>query len=115
MVRIETFFLIMVNLPDKNQRITHQNARKRDQPDEGVDTKWLIEKQQRGNHADKPELYHDLPRDPRISTAIQGWKGWLKPVAAAAFLATIAGTLFHYVGVGAQTLDPEQEEEEEQA
>ncbi len=67
------------------------------------------------HHADKPELYHDLPRDPRISTAIQGWKGWLKPIAAAAFFATIAGTLFHYVGVGAQTLDPEQEDEEEQA
>ncbi len=64
-------------------------------------------------HADKPQLYHKLPTDPRISGAIHGWKGWLKPVAAAAFFATLAGTLFHYVGVGAQTL-PEGEHDTEE-
>ena len=63
-------------------------------------------------HADKPELYHKLPTDPRISRAIHGWKGWLKPVAAIAFFATLGGTLFHYVGVGQQTVDDDETEEE---
>ena len=56
-------------------------------------------------HADKPQLYHNLPADPRISNVVEGWKGWLKPVAAVAFFATLAGTLFHYVGVGPLTTD----------
>ncbi|MGH8465624.1 MAG: formate dehydrogenase subunit beta, partial [Pseudomonas sp.] len=64
-------------------------------------------------HADKPQLYHKLPTDPRISTAIQGWKGWMKPVAAAAFFATLAGTLFHYIGVGPNEVDEQDEKREE--
>ncbi|WP_420997666.1 formate dehydrogenase subunit beta [Cupriavidus sp. 30B13] len=51
-------------------------------------------------HADKPELYHKLPRDPKISAVVRGWKDWLKPVAGLAFAATVAGFLTHYVGVG---------------
>ncbi|MDD1016528.1 formate dehydrogenase subunit beta [Pseudomonas sp. TNT2022 ID1025] len=64
-------------------------------------------------HADKPQLYHKLPTDPRISNAIQGWKGWMKPVAAAAFFATLAGTLFHYIGVGPNEVDEQDEKIEE--
>ncbi len=63
------------------------------------------------HHADKPELYHNLPRDPRISSAIHGWKGWMKPAAAVAFFATLAGTLFHYVGVGPNQIDEHEETE----
>jgi len=65
-------------------------------------------------HADKPELYHKLPKDPRISAAVRGWKGWMKPVAAAAFLATLAGTLFHYVGVGPLTADEDADDHEKE-
>ena len=61
-------------------------------------------------HADKPQLYHNLPADPRISNVVEGWKGWLKPVAAVAFFATLAGTLFHYVGVGPLTTDESDDE-----
>ncbi|MER2098250.1 MAG: formate dehydrogenase subunit beta [Pseudomonas qingdaonensis] len=64
-------------------------------------------------HADKPRLYHKLPTDPRISSAIHGWKGWLKPVAAVAFFATLAGTLFHYVGVGLNEVEEADEKHEE--
>ncbi|MFF3700404.1 MULTISPECIES: formate dehydrogenase subunit beta [Pseudomonas] len=64
-------------------------------------------------HADKPYLYHKLPTDPRISSAIHGWKGWLKPVAAVAFFATLAGTLFHYVGVGPNEVEEADEKHEE--
>ncbi len=65
------------------------------------------------HHADKPELYHNLPRDPRISSAIHGWKGWMKPAAAVAFFATLAGTLFHYVGVGPNQVDEHADDHEE--
>ncbi|MFK8332351.1 formate dehydrogenase subunit beta [Pseudomonas sp. BJa5] len=65
-------------------------------------------------HADKPQLYHKLPTDPRISSAIHGWKGWLKPVAAAAFFATLAGTLFHYIGVGPNEVDEQDEKRDEE-
>ncbi|OZY36358.1 formate dehydrogenase subunit beta [Pseudomonas lundensis] len=61
-------------------------------------------------HGDKPQLYHNLPADPRISNVVEGWKGWLKPVAAVAFFATLAGTLFHYVGVGPLTTDESDDE-----
>ncbi|MGB8974739.1 MAG: formate dehydrogenase subunit beta [Pseudomonas capeferrum] len=61
-------------------------------------------------HADKPQLYHKLNPDPRISGAIEGWKGWLKPVAAAAFFATLAGTVFHYIGVGPNEVEEDQKE-----
>lgn len=61
-------------------------------------------------HADKPQLYHKLNPDPRISSAISGWKGWLKPVAAAAFFATLAGTVFHYIGVGPNEVEEDHKE-----
>ncbi|HHJ1297279.1 formate dehydrogenase subunit beta [Pseudomonas sp. P1B16] len=61
-------------------------------------------------HADKPQLYHKLNPDPRISSAIEGWKGWLKPVAAAAFFATLAGTVFHYIGVGPNEVEEDEKE-----
>ena len=61
-------------------------------------------------HADKPQLYHKLNPDPRISSAIEGWKGWLKPVAAVAFFATLAGTVFHYIGVGPNEVEEDDKE-----
>jgi formate dehydrogenase iron-sulfur subunit len=61
-------------------------------------------------HADKPQLYHKLNPDPRISSAIEGWKGWLKPVAAVAFFATLAGTVFHYIGVGPNDVEEDDKE-----
>lgn len=43
------------------------------------------------HHANQPELYHGLPKDPQIDTSINLWKGALKPLAAAGFIATFAG------------------------
>lgn len=43
------------------------------------------------HHADKPALYHELPNDPHIDTAVGLWKGVLKPLSAAGFLATFTG------------------------
>ena len=43
------------------------------------------------HHADQPELYHKLPKEPQIDTSINLWKGALKPLSAAGFIATFAG------------------------
>lgn len=63
------------------------------------------------HHADQPELYHNLPKDPHIDTPISLWKGLLKPLSAAGFIATFAGLIFHYVGVGPNEEVDEDEEE----
>ncbi|TMR10176.1 formate dehydrogenase N subunit beta transmembrane domain-containing protein, partial [Escherichia coli] len=52
------------------------------------------------HHADQPELYHGLPKDPKIDTSVSLWKGALKPLAASGFLATFAGVIFQSVGIG---------------
>jgi len=64
------------------------------------------------HHNDQPELYHGLPKDPQIDTPISLWKGILKPLSAAGFIATFAGLIFHYVGVGPNKEVDDDEEEE---
>lgn len=54
-------------------------------------------------HADEPEIYHGLPKDPQISPIVRGWKEWLKPIGAIGFIATIAGAFAHFAGVGPNT------------
>ncbi|XSG85828.1 MAG: formate dehydrogenase subunit beta [Methylohalobius sp. ZOD2] len=61
-------------------------------------------------HADKPELYNELPREPTISAMVGLWKGLFKPLATAAMCFTILAGFFHYVTVGPN----ETEEEEDQ-
>jgi len=59
-------------------------------------------------HGDKPELYANLPKDPRISPLVGLWKGVTKPLMSLGIgLAVFAGFL-HYVTAG-----PKEVEEEE--
>ena len=51
-------------------------------------------------HGDKPELYHGLPSDPRISPLVGLWKGIAKPLAVAAMIGAVIGSFFHYIKVG---------------
>ena len=67
------------------------------------------------HHADQPELYHGLPKNPKISEIVRFWKGIWKPLSAAAFVATFSGLLFHYMGVGAIEVDEDDIEEEKEA
>ncbi|MDQ7883115.1 formate dehydrogenase subunit beta [Atlantibacter hermannii] len=64
------------------------------------------------HHADNPELYHGLKADPHIDTSITLWKGALKPLAALGFMATFAGLVFHYIGVGPNTESTEEKPED---
>jgi len=68
------------------------------------------------HHADKPQLYHCLPDNTSISWAVTFWKGVWKPLAAISFAATFSASVFHYIGVGPNCVDyednhPPQDEE----
>ena len=61
-------------------------------------------------HADKPELYHGLPKDPHISALVSLWKGVTKPLASFGLgLIALAG-FFHYVTEGPKEVDEDEEE-----
>lgn len=51
-------------------------------------------------HADKPELYHGLPKDPKISPWVSLWKGAAKPLGVFAMLGAMAAAFIHYMRVG---------------
>ena len=51
-------------------------------------------------NADDPQRYAGLPKDPKISGVVEGWKDVLKPVAAVAGLAAVGAMAAHFIGVG---------------
>jgi len=61
-------------------------------------------------HADKPELYANLPKDPRISPLVELWKGMTKYAGLAAMGAFAVIGLLHHVVTGANRVSPEDEE-----
>ncbi len=63
------------------------------------------------HHADRPELYHGLPKDPQISPMVGLWKGFAKPLAMVAMGAVAVGSLFHYVMKGPNEVSKEIERE----
>ncbi|MDV2115456.1 formate dehydrogenase subunit beta [Alcaligenes faecalis] len=61
------------------------------------------------HHADKPELYSDLPKDPQISPMVSLWKGVAKPLGVAAMALTALVGFFHYIRTGPNETDEEDE------
>ncbi len=49
------------------------------------------------HHADQPELYNGLPKDPHISPMVRFWKGFAKPLALAAMALTALVGFFHFI------------------
>ncbi len=64
------------------------------------------------HHADKPELYSDLPKDPQISPITSLWKGLLKPLSTFGIAAAIFTGFLHYVTVGPSRADDPDEGKE---
>ena len=62
------------------------------------------------HHADQPQLYNDLPKDPTISPVVSVWKGIMKPLAIAAMALTALAGFFHYVTVGPNETEGDDEE-----
>ena len=51
-------------------------------------------------HADQPQLYNGLPKDPHISLWVELWKGVLKPIMSLGLGLVALTGFFHYVTVG---------------
>ncbi|RAS08517.1 formate dehydrogenase (quinone-dependent) iron-sulfur subunit, partial [Microvirgula sp. AG722] len=64
------------------------------------------------HHADRPELYHGLPKDPAISPVVSLWKGLLKPLATVGIAAAGLFGFFHYITVGPNRTDDDNDEEQ---
>jgi formate dehydrogenase iron-sulfur subunit len=52
------------------------------------------------HHADKPQLYHGLPKDPSISPMVSFWKGVTKPLLSLGLGLAVLGGFFHYITKG---------------
>jgi formate dehydrogenase iron-sulfur subunit len=62
-------------------------------------------------HADRPDLYSGLPKDPKISALVEIWKGAAKPIALLGLGLTALFGFFHYVTAGPNEVDEADEEE----
>ena len=61
------------------------------------------------HHADQPSLYSGLPDAPAISPMVSLWKGITKPLALLVMGATVLAGFFHYVRVGPNKVDEEED------
>jgi len=61
-------------------------------------------------HVDRPEIYSNLPKDPHISSLVEAWKGWPKPIALAGLGLTALLGFLHYVSNGPNEVDEEDED-----
>ena len=51
-------------------------------------------------HADQPQIYNGLPKDPQISLLVELWKGMLKPIMSLGLGLVALTGFFHYMTVG---------------
>jgi len=104
-----------ITFGSKEDMIEHAAGRVVDLKERGYKTAGLYDpKGVRGTHvmyvlkhADRPEIYHGLPADPHISPMVSLWKGALKPLALLAMGVTALVGFFHYVTVGPNDADAE--------
>ena len=102
----------------KEDMIDHANDRIADLKERGFDQAGLYDPAGVGgthvmyvlHHADQPQLYNDLPKEPTISPTVGLWKGVMKPLATAAMLFTALAGFFHYVTVGPNDADHDEED-----
>ena len=65
-------------------------------------------------HADKPQLYSDLPTDPKISGVVESWKGVTKTVGLAAIGLAAVGSVLHGLMSRGNKVSAEDEQEAEE-
>ncbi len=110
-----------ITFGSKQAMTEHAAGRVEDLKSRGYDNAGLYDPQGVGGthvmyvlqHVDKPELYADLPKDPRISPMVEVWKGVAKPLGVLAIAATAFAGFLHYIGIGRNTVDEEEEEHAE--
>ena len=62
------------------------------------------------HHADQPQIYADLPKDPRISPLVELWKGTAKYFGMAAMGLLAVVSVVHHLVEGANRPTPDDEE-----
>jgi formate dehydrogenase iron-sulfur subunit len=65
------------------------------------------------HHADQPQLYANLPKDPRISPIVELWKGATKYAGLTVMAAFAAMGFLHYLVTGANRVTPDDEQNAE--
>ncbi len=66
-------------------------------------------------HADQPQIYSGLPKNPSISPLVSLWKGALKPILSLGLGVLAFAGVLHYVGVGPdETKEDKKEDKSEQ-
>ena len=60
-------------------------------------------------HADRPEIYANLPNNPKISALVEAWKGWPKPFALAGIAIAALVGFMHYVAQGPNEVSEDDE------
>lgn len=63
------------------------------------------------HHADRPELYQGLPKDPGISPLVHLWKEIAKTVMGIGLGVTLLGGIFHYLSQGPNEVCEDTEEQ----
>jgi formate dehydrogenase iron-sulfur subunit len=102
----------------KEDMIEHANERIVDLKERGFEHAGLYDPAGVGgthvmyvlHHADQPQLYNGLPKDPAISPTVGLWKGIMKPLATAAMFFTALAGFFHYVTIGPNEADEDEED-----
>jgi formate dehydrogenase iron-sulfur subunit len=101
----------------KEDMIKHANARIEDLKSRGFANAGLYDPPGVGgthvmyvlHHADKPEIYADLPKDPKISPVVELWKGLTKYAGLTAIASFIGIGFLHHVVSGANRVSDEDE------
>ncbi|GAA5097215.1 formate dehydrogenase subunit beta [Wohlfahrtiimonas larvae] len=57
------------------------------------------------HHADQPQAYSNLPKDPKISMFTEVWKGFLKPLSTFGIAASVLFGFLHFITVGPNDAD----------
>ena len=100
----------------KKEMIVHAEGRIADLKERGYQNAGLYDPKGVGGthvmyvlqHADKPELYSGLAKDPQISPLVIFWKGIAKPLMSYGLGVAVLTGIMHYVTVG-----PNETEEDE--
>jgi formate dehydrogenase iron-sulfur subunit len=101
----------------KEDMIKHANARIEDLKSRGFANAGLYDPPGVGgthvmyvlHHADKPEIYADLPKDPKISPVVELWKGLTKYAGLTAIASFVGLGFLHHVVSGANRVSDEDE------
>ena len=101
----------------KDDMIAHANERIEDLKSRGYDNAGIYDPAGVGgthviyvlHHADKPQIYNDLPDDPRISPVVEGWKGVTKTAGLAVMGVAALGAALHGVFSRGNRVDDHEE------